>query len=83
MYHLGRLLSAGVGGPADPDRALRLLRRSADAGWPQAMHELGGLYLRGELGRRDLVQARRWYRAAAAKGFRPAQQALDALDGRR
>jgi TPR repeat protein len=42
----------------------------------EAQFNLGQMYRRGEGVPRDLVQARRWYEAAAAQGFDEAQYQL-------
>ncbi|MCA3245167.1 MAG: sel1 repeat family protein [Azospirillum sp.] len=51
----------------------------ARAGDPDSQYNLGQMYRRGEGVPRDLVQARRWYEAAANQGFELAQFQLGVI----
>jgi TPR repeat protein len=51
----------------------------ARAGDPDSQYNLAQMYRRGEGVPRDLVQARRWYEAAAAQGFDEAQFQLGVM----
>lgn len=66
--NLGYLLYYGLGGPADPARAVSLWRKSALAGHPEAQWHLGVAYADGEAFTRNAVEAYAWYRCAIANG---------------
>jgi TPR repeat protein len=50
QFELARLLELGVGGPADPARALDLYRMSAEQGYGNALNELGFIHFQGLYG---------------------------------
>jgi TPR repeat protein len=76
---LARQYEAGSAAPKDPALAALWWERAAAAGDPRGEHALGGVYARGG----DAKAARRHWRAAADKGYAPAQMAMAAacLDG--
>lgn len=57
----------------DLAKAVQLFRQSAEAGDPQAEHNLGFLYHAGKGVARNDAQAMIWYRKAADQGFAPSQ----------
>ncbi len=57
----------------NPSRAVKLLARVANAGAPEAMHELGRFYLLGQGVVSDKRQAGRWFYRAAQAGYLPSQ----------
>jgi TPR repeat protein len=59
--------------------AIRWFKRAADQGFPNAQHNMGLLYERGDGVSRDSREALRWYRKAAAHGFVPSQLAVGTL----
>lgn len=60
-------------------KAEQLLQKAAQAGDPDAMGQLGLLYLDGPALYRDYAQAREWFQKAAAGGNAAAKQALARL----
>ncbi len=50
QFELARLVEQGIGGPADPQRALELYRASADQGYGNALNELGFIHFQGLYG---------------------------------
>ena len=66
-YNLALLLLAS-GAPADIPRAAGLLRVAADAELPDALHDLGVLYARGQGVKRDREEAARLYLRALKGG---------------
>jgi uncharacterized protein len=65
-------LSGAYGYPEAPVRAVRLLRRAAAGGIPDAMFDLAVSYETGKGARRDLCAAFQWYVRAALRGDRAA-----------
>ncbi len=63
---LGYLLYYGLGGNADPDKAVVLLKRGAEAGHSEAQWHLGKAFEDGKGTARDYIQAYAWYRCALA-----------------
>jgi hypothetical protein len=64
LNSLGYLLYYGLGGPAEPERAVALLKRGAEAGHAEAQWHLGGAYEDGKGAGKDYAQAYAWYRCA-------------------
>ena len=56
------------------------LRAAADGGDPRAQYDLGIAYQQGAAIRRDLVEARRWWRKAADQGYAPAGRLLKEVE---
>lgn len=81
LYRVARILIFGLGGvPKDPEKGIRMLRRSGDLNNQDAQMALGHLYLRGEGGvKKDLVFAFVWYGIAANRGFQDAIRAREAV----
>lgn len=79
-YNLGLMHLRGEVPVPDPAEAERLLVSAAEAGFVTAQALLGQAYENGQIGavpgRRDLVQAHRWYEAAALAGSVPAQVSM-------
>src|SRR5205814_9466440 len=49
------------------------IKADAEAGDAKAQYNLGTAYQQGTAARRDLTEARRWWRKAADQGYAPAQ----------
>ncbi len=74
---LGVLLHGGIGGAADPARALILFRRGAEMGDPVSLEWLAYMTGEGEAGlTADLAESRRLYTIAAMLGRSYAQNRL-------
>lgn len=70
----------GIGVEKDANKALELYLKAANAGDAQAMYLIGSLYEEGEEGiKKDLKEAKKWYKKAAAEEYEPAQAALNRL----
>ena len=78
-FNLALLLSKGIGGPADAERAVRLFRRAAEAGLAIGQHNLALAYYSGRGILKDNEQARTWWGRAARQGHAQAQFNLGAL----
>ena len=77
------LLLLGADSPNDDagDQAgAEWMRMAADAGIPEAMHNLGLLHLRGRGVEEDGQEAARWFRRAADLGHAPSRAAAERLD---
>jgi len=80
QFELARLLEQGIGGPADPARALDLYRMSAEQGYGNALNELGFIHYQGLFGLPSDPQTGIHYFALAAAERDPeAQYNLAAL----
>lgn len=77
---LGNMLIRGEGGPREPETGLSLCREAAEAGDPNAQADMGDHYRAGEVVSQDYLEARRWYRLAAAQGQRNAAFNLGVMD---
>ena len=64
LNSLGYLLYYGLGGPAEPERAVALLKRGAEAGHAEAQWHLGKAFEDGKGIEKDNAQAYAWYRCA-------------------
>lgn len=73
IFNLGILLSKGIGGRADPERAANLFRRSGDAGLAMGQHNLALAYYTGNGVREDKERAQIWWERAAKQGHTKAQ----------
>ena len=78
-YNLGIILSRGLGGTADPERAVSLFRVAADAGIAVAQHNLALAYYAGNGVEKNNAQASIWWERAARHGHVQAQYNLGAL----
>ena len=67
-YGLGKCYEQGAGVPRDREAALRWYRKSADAGYDDAMYRLGRFYERGIVVEKDEAEAAGWYLRAAKRG---------------
>jgi TPR repeat protein/CHAT domain-containing protein len=76
IHNLSVLYFDGTGVTQNKDKALSLLQRAAELGYPPAQFQLGLLYARGQNIERDLSKARDWYSKAAAQGNTQAQNEL-------
>ena len=79
-----RMLAAcyleGTGVDKDVNEALKLFSTAAELGDVQAMYLLGSIYEDGDEGvKKDIKEAKKWYKKAAAEGYEPAQAALNRL----
>jgi hypothetical protein len=63
--NLGYLLYYGLGGSAEPERAVALWRKAAYAGHPEAQWHLGNAYLEGSAVPQSNAEAYAWYRCSA------------------
>ena len=66
LNNLGYLFYYGLGGGADPERAVSLWMKGAMAGHSEAQWHLGRAFEDGKGTRRDYIQAYAWYRCALA-----------------
>lgn len=68
-HNLGIVALLGLdGNPPDYPRARDFFLRAAEGGHPASPGSLGRMYVRGQLGAPDLVQALRWYDEALRRG---------------
>lgn len=80
LQRAGYYLAVGFGGIAkDHKRAIEYFRRAASKDEAKAKYCLGVAYENGHGVAKDLSEARKWYKAAAAQGDSDAQRALDRL----
>jgi len=73
---LAAMYATGDGVPKNEQRAVRLYRRAADNGYPEAQYNLGFMYLLGDGIQRDVGEARRWLELAAGSGHESAIRLL-------
>ncbi len=78
-FNLGLLLSKGIGGEREPERAAALFRRVAEAGLAIGQHNLALAYYSGNGIDKNTEQARIWWERAARQGHVQAQFNLGAL----
>jgi len=64
LNSLGYLLYCGLGGPAEPEKAVALWKRGAEAGHAEAQWHFGKAYEDGKGAEKDYAQAYAWYRCA-------------------
>jgi TPR repeat protein len=72
-FYQGLMLLEGLGVEADPARAARELRKSAELGYPPAQYRLGQMLRQGDRVPADLAEGARHLRAAANRGHENAQ----------
>lgn len=78
-FNLGLLLSKGIGGEQEPERAVALFRHVADSGLAIGQYNLALAYYSGKGIGKDNGQARVWWERAARQGHTQAQFNLGAL----
>ncbi|RFA30034.1 hypothetical protein CAI21_07400 [Alkalilimnicola ehrlichii] len=78
-YLRGQYLERGEGRPADLPAAVRLYRRAAMRGLPEAQHALGFLYAIGYGVARNEAMAVAWLKAAAKQDHASAQHNLGVM----
>lgn len=78
-FRLAELHAEGLGGPADPAKALALYQELARAGEVRAEYQLGVCYEFGQGTPIDYATAANWYQFAARHGSLPAVFSLGAL----
>ena len=71
--NLAYLLYYGLGGTAEPERAVSLWKQGALAGHSEAQWHLGRAFAAGKAVKRDYVEAYAWYRCALASTESPQQ----------
>ncbi|HUD84765.1 MAG TPA: tetratricopeptide repeat protein, partial [Candidatus Saccharimonadales bacterium] len=76
---LGGMYSSGNGVAEDDAQALVWFRKSAEAGNPTAMFNIGTTYESGQGTIKDQAEAIRWYRMAAKAGSAEAAKRLGSL----
>jgi TPR repeat protein len=76
---LAHLYQRGLGVPADPQKAVTLLTKAADAGSAEAAGRLGKLYLDGDGVLQNVDAAQSWLSRAAHEGNAAAQRNLGLL----
>lgn len=69
--NLAYLLYYGLGGTAEPERAVSLWKQGALAGHSEAQWHLGRAFASGKVVKRDYVEAYAWYRCALASTESP------------
>lgn len=67
-YAIGLMHRNGQGVQKNSERAMKLLRKTADVGNVDGQVALGNEYLNGEIVAQDYKQAMQWYQKAAAQG---------------
>ncbi|MBQ4613641.1 MAG: sel1 repeat family protein [Akkermansia sp.] len=65
--------------PVDFAESLKWYRKAAEAGYASSQYSLGLIYARGEKVEKDVVEAEKWFRAAAKQEHRAACRALEEL----
>jgi TPR repeat protein len=78
-FNLGLLLSKGIGGDIDTERAVSLFRRVAESGLAIGEHNLALAYYSGNGIEQNMQQARIWWERAARQGHTQAQFNLGAM----
>ncbi|MGA0607924.1 hypothetical protein ACO2Q0_18190 [Phenylobacterium sp. VNQ135] len=77
QFYLAQLYETGaLGVVQNLPEARRWTARAAEAGEPNAMHNLGLYYFRGDGGPQDLASAAQWFRKAAEQGVVDSQYNL-------
>jgi hypothetical protein len=77
LNNLGALYHRGEGVPRDEKESFRCIHKAAELGSPRAQAAIGSAYeLGNDLVEKDLTEALRWYRLAAAQGEPNAQDGL-------
>ena len=71
VSNLAYLLYYGLGGTAEPERAVSLWKQGALAGHSEAQWHLGRAFAAGKVVERDYVEAYAWYRCALASTESP------------
>jgi hypothetical protein len=80
QFELARLVEKGIGGPADPARALALYQASADQGYGNALNELGFIHFQGLYGLTpDAAKGIQYFTLAARERDPESQYNLAAL----
>lgn len=79
---LGYCFATGQGTSIDYDLAYKYIKRSAEAGNPDALSSLGEMYMKGLAVPQDTTQARSCFRQALDGGDDSAQEFMDYLNGR-
>ena len=81
QLNLGGMMESGLATPhRDPAAAAEFYRKSAAGGNSQAMYNLARLHERGDGVSKDMVEAVKWFRAAAAKGHKDAVLRVAQID---
>lgn len=75
-FYYGKMLAEGVGVKKDPKGGANYLLQAADAGFSQAIYEVGNCYMNGDGLTKNAEQAVKWYKQAAGKGVSKAQWVL-------
>lgn len=68
QYKIGACLFDGLGTATNQTRAVQLIAKSAEKGWPAALTRLGELHLAGFAGKTNAVLAVACFRKASEKG---------------
>lgn len=79
IFNLGILLSKGIGGNADVERAAQLFRRAGEAGLAMGQHNLALAYYAGNGVLKNSEHAYFWWERAARQGHTQAQFNLATL----
>lgn len=79
QHSLGNAYADGRGLAQEDATAIYWWRKAADAGDTIPQFRLGQMYEQGRGTGKDLATARRWYQRAAARGYAPADAAVDRL----
>jgi len=80
FYNLAALCQRGLGGPADPERALALFEQAAGAGIAEAHYNAGIMRWDGSGCEPDPAKAKAHMQAAAGLGMQEAQAALAKME---
>lgn len=78
-FRLAEMYARGLGGPADPGRALAVYQTLAKEGEVGAEHFLGTFCENGIAGAVDFAQAAAWFGRAAARDYLPAVFSLGSM----
>ncbi len=80
QYCAGRAYAYGLGAPKDGQQAVKWYTMAAEQNQPDALEELGIIYLLGDLGiKRDYTASAKWLRQAAGQGRAAALNGLGQL----
>ena len=84
LYNLGVICLQGLAGRKDEEAGYHYFLRAGEAGLPAAQLKLGLLYAQGDIVPLDLVEALKWFLAAAEAGDTAAkanvEQAIAMMD---
>ena len=81
MHNLAVLMSEGVDGTPDHQKALEWFLAAASYGVKDSQYNLGVIYARGLGPQQDLIESYKWFAVAAAQGDKDAAARRDEVAG--